>query len=247
MKHLQGLFTRKVLVAFGGLLCFSTVSGADYINQNFEGYAVGALSSGSGWSISANISTRVVETNGNKYVSMARTASGANVYSSANAPNTPLTLSSGKNYRWAFRFFVDSATPDSAGNKMFIYLDTGAAAGGFAGLIINYASNKPRAQVYNTLTGGITSSSNYITLGNLEPDEWYSAEFIVYIDNTEKMRQKITVGSYTHETTVQDSNAGAGNVRMCWSPQLNGTTMSFDDINLRDFVVKRLGLYIINN
>lgn len=220
-----------------------------YIDQNFEGYNTGPLSSGSGWGVGSGLGVQIVGApvaEGSRALQITRTTQTGSVSYTTNTtagPNTPLILTGNSSYQWSFDFRLDSSTvqPSGTGVLWYTYLDTTNVGSGFGGMAIRYDITEARYQVlyYNTLSGGVTSLGNYTFLADISLDAWYSLSFDLSINAANQLAYGITLtggeSPVTASVTSQTSAAGfaAGNyVRMVWSPQGDNRTMQFDNLYL---------------
>ncbi|MFA5689678.1 MAG: hypothetical protein WC959_11110 [Kiritimatiellales bacterium] len=214
-----------------------------HISNNFEDDMPRVLNTGRGWSVGKTIDVEIVNdpvSGDQKALLMKRNASGAVTYTSAGGSNRRLLLAENGKYEWSFSFYVDSSSPKTSGSSMFIFLDTGATTGVFASLLIRFdASRGWSAYAYDALNAPFTGFSSYRQLCKIDMDQWYDAKVLITIEKG-KVGYDVTIGSNTH--TVRPQTGGAAfapgsNVRMGWSPQIDGTTMLFDNLQLKTISV----------
>lgn len=231
--------TRNILgavLALFSLLGIAQAAIVTNINQTFEGYPLGALSTGSGWGIAGGLTTTITNSPvyaGSKAMRIERTAIGANTYSTSGGSNIPLNLTAESEYQWSFAFRVDSA---SATGTSFVYLDSGSGAKGFAGLRLDYASSSWRVSYFSVLTNGNASgATNYTVFGNITADTWYVATFDIMTDASLKMSQSISITggtNYSGNVSLQSIAADTNTARMVWSPAPNGAVQYYDNLYL---------------
>lgn len=211
-----------------------------HVNENFEGFDVGALptGAGTGWAESGPIGLEVVSSPaiGNRALNITRTGSSSARIETGTGPYTELKLDANKSYEWSFSFYANSSSTDTNGPQMVFYLYSGSDStnNAFAALRIDTnTSGIMEVKVYTNLGGSTFINGSYTNLGSLAFDTWHDVKFTISTDSSTNIAYTMEAGSLSHAiATPQDSGNTADAVRMGWSPTGPDANFTYDNIYL---------------
>lgn len=238
--HTNALRFSKRVMSLAFILIGFSVSGYTqnlvHINENFEGFNVGPLptGTGTGWS-SSSLNLEVVSSPaiGNRALNMPATGSGSARLRTDQGPNTELNLAANQLYEWNFSFFAASDTTTTGGTKTTVYLDTGDSVNDtFAALRFEASGGNLVVRAYTNLSASPFVSGSFTTLGNLALDTWHDVTFMISTDESMRVAYTIEAGSLTHSVAFQNSGATTDAVRMSWSPVSDEANFTFDNLYL---------------